>query len=441
MPGCLCARGLGRTCAALAAALTLGLAAPALGQGRPGGGGGGGPGQRGFGGGGFFGGGMGQDMFTPAVDSRELERYKTILGLDRDQSDIVRSLFEGYNEEFRAAAAEMRQKLEAARREARESGDRGGFGAMREMFQTFRARREAMEKSFFTDVQAILTPEQQAQWPRVERVRRREHTVQRGLMSGERVDVIQVVEQQKLPQDVRASLTPTLEQYELDLDKALIERNKAYDDAMTRIGELFQNGDPEAARAEMQKIMDASRSASIRVRDLNRRYARQVQGMLPEAARWEFERAVRQASFPQVYRETRASRQLAAAKGFSDLDDAQRQGIQALSEAYARDLGQINDQLAQATERMEETITADRIFRARMGGMEDGPAAELWQKRRDLDRTTGESLRKLLRPEQIERLPRQNPDEDEGPGRRFRGGDGGGEGQQGRPRRRDGGIG
>lgn len=435
------ARRVGWTSVAVVGAAVLALGTPALGQGRPGGGGEGrGQGQRGFGGGGMFGGGMGQDMFTPAVDSRELERYKSILILDKDQNDIVRSLFEGYNEEFRAAAAEVRGKMEAAREEARASGDRGGLGNMRGMMQEFRTRRDAMEKSFFTDVQAILTPEQQTGWPKVERVRRRERTVPRGLMSGERVDVIALVEKQKFAPDVAGAIAPTLEQYELDLDKALIERNKAYEDGFGRIGELFQNGDQEAARAEMQKIMETARAASTRVRDLNRRSARQVQAALPEPAQWGFEKAVREASFPQVYRETRAARALAAAKGFGDLDDTQRQGIAALTESFTRDIGGLNDQLAQATEQVEETITADRIFRARRDEQDEGPAGELWRKRRDLDRTTIENLRKLLSPEQVERLPRPDDNENQGPGRRGRdGGEGGGDRpQQDRPRRPDG---
>lgn len=429
------ARRVGWTSIAVVSAAVLALGAPALGQGRPGGGGGGGQGQRGFGGG-----GMGQDMFTPAVDSRELDRYKSILTLDKDQNDIVRSLFEGYNEEFRAAAAEVRSKMEAAREEARASGDRGGFANMRTMTQEFRTKRDAMEKSFFTDVQAILTPEQQAGWPRVERVRRRERTVPRGLMSGERVDVIALVEKQKFAPDVTAAIAPTLEQYELDLDKALIERNKAYEDGFSRIGELFQNGDQDAARAAMQKIMETARTASTRVRDLNRRSARQVQAALPESAQWGFEKAVREASFPQVYRETRAARSLTAAKGFADLDDTQRQGIAALTESFTRDIGGLNEQLAQATEQTEETITADRIFRGRRDEADDGPAGELWRKRRDLDHTTIENLRKLLTPEQVERLPRPEENENQGPGRRGRdGGEGGGDRpQQDRPRRPDG---
>ncbi len=395
-------------------------------------------------------GGFGQDMFTPGVDSRELERYQTILSLSREQHETVRVLFEGYNEEFRASAATVREKMtaarermDAAREEARQPGDRSGFQEMRGMFQEFRKQRDDMERAFLSDVQSVLTPEQQARWPVVERVRRRERTVQRGLMSGERVDLIKLVDAQELAQETKAGLAPVLSGYETELDRALIERNKAYDDGLTRMGELFGAGDPETARAEAQKVMDAARQASTRVRDVNRRYARQVQQMLPEAAQGRFEREFRQASSPAVYRETRASRDLTAAKGFGDLDESQRQSLTALGESYQRDAGALNEQIARTTEQAEESITVDRFFRARRDEIDDGPLGELWRKRRDLDRTTRESLSKLLRPEQIERLPRSERDEDDNagdgaPGRNRRMGADRGDGET-RPQGRGGG--
>ncbi len=388
-----------------------------------------GPGFRGG-----MGGQGGQDMFAPGVDSRDLERFDAILVLTKDQRETVRALFEGYNEEYRAAAASARETVEGAREEARESGDRTALQGMRGMFQEFRTKREEMERNFFTDVQAVLTPEQQQRWPIVERVRRRERTVQRGLMSGERVDLIRIVESQDLPADTQAAVKPVLDQYEVELDRALIERNKVYDEGISRMGELFGGGDPDAARARAQEMMNDARRASTRVREVNRTYARQVQTLLPEAAQWQFEREIKRASFPRIYRESTSSRELTAAKGFADLDETQKQGIISLNDSYQREVSSLNDQLAKATEEVEETITADRVFRQRRDEIDDGPAGDLWRKRRDLDRTTAESLRKLLRPEQVERLPRperEGPD-DRGGGRRRGPEDGGGEA----PRRR-----
>lgn len=428
-----------------AALLTLGLlAASASAQGGAGGGGGGGGGDGQGRGGGFRGmggfGQFGQDMFTPGVDSRELERYREFLDLSAEQQDTVRALFEGYNEEFRSAAAGARQAMDATREKARESGDRSGFQEMRGLTQDFRRKRDDMEKAFFSDVQAVLSPDQQARWPKVERVRRRERTVPRGLMSGERVDVIQIVEGQRLAPETSGAVSPILEAYEADLDRALIERNKAYEEGFARMGEIFGGGDPEAARAEAQRLMDSARQASVRVRDVNRKYARQVQAVLPEAAQWEFERAVKRASFPRIYREARASREITAAKGFSDLDDSQRQALGALSDSFQRDLATLNDQLARATEEVEETITAERIMRLRRDEVDDGPAGDLWRKRRDLERSASESLKKLLRPEQIERLPGpEETDEGDGRGRRRPEGAAGAREDGNRPQRRGGG--
>ena len=426
--------GVRRSVLVVAAASVAWLVAgsSALAQGRGGGGG--------FGGGrmgGMFGGG---DMFAPSIDSRELDRYEQILGLSRDQRDLVRDLFDGYQQEFRAAATGIREKMEAAREQARAQREAGGeragggqggaaFSEIRDTMTQFRTQRDKMEQGFFADVQAVLTPEQTALWPKVERTRRRERTMQRGLMSGERMDVMRLVDEASVTGETRATIAPLLEQYEMDLDRALVERNKVYDDGLGEAMANFRGPEdaqnPEAL-ARAQRLMTAARDASVRVRDTNRRYARQVMEALPAEQRPAFERAIKQASFPGVYRATRTSRELTAAAGFADVDATQRQAITELTTSYNRQLEVLNDQLATATEQNEMSMTVERLVRrfgrGGGGGGDDDPAADLREKRRELDRTTTDGLRKLLTTEQVERLPQA--EEDEAPGRRGAPGDG-----------------
>ncbi len=228
-------------------------------------------------------------------------------------------------------------------------------------------------------------------------------------------------------------------------------------------------------------MLKQSREASVKVREVNRRYARQVQDLLPDDKKAAFDHAFKQASFPNVYRQSQSDRQIVAAQGFADLTEEQKTAIAALKESHARDEAAAQERLAAAMEENEMKMTAEQLMRRFGGGMmgggrggqggpgggggaggqnggrggnnnnpgagrgnqggggaaggqgggrggpqEEGVVGELRAKSRELDKNASESLKKILRPEQVDRLPQQED----------RGGGGGGDNQ---PQRRRGG--
>ncbi len=425
-----CRLGTRRAVAAMVIGV-IALAAPAMAQ--PGQGGGG------FGRGGGFG-GFGGDALAPSIDSRELDRMRQTLSMTPEQVSVVKLLFEGYQEQFRARSQDIRDQMDAARNQAQnqEQSGRAAFTAIAASMNSFREERNKMEETFFADVQAVLTPEQIELWPKVERTRRRERTVGRGMMSGERLDVIKLVEGIEVTPQIKAEIAPILERYEIDLDRELINRNKIYDEGfgqMTRMG----GGDREQMETQMQQMMTRAREASVRVRDINRKYARQISALLPDTVRASFDRKVQETSFPNVYRPSGAARQITAAAGFGDLDADQKAAIAALRESFDRKLEAVNTRLAAATEEAEMSVTVGQIMRMR-GGDDQGPVGELRSERRALEQATAESLKKILSPTQIERLP-QAEDRNEQRQRGRGGEDRPRQRQEGDQPRRDGGRG
>lgn len=437
-----------RTCVAVAA-VALVLASSAFGQQRQGdteGGqrrtqpqdGGGGGGRRGFGGpgggGGFFGGGGGmRGLFEAGVSSREVDTMKSMLGLSGEQDEAVRALFEGYQSSSNELVTTARETMDQMREELRADfaeGGGDGFRRMGEEMEKFRKARKDLETGFFNDVKAVLTEDQLAKWPRVERSHRRESTIGRGLMAGERIDVVQLVNDLKLEAVDRAALDPVLDQYETDLDRELAARNDVYDRAQGQMRELMQSGDAD----KMQKIFDDGRAASTRVRDVNRRYARQVEGMLPETARAQFSDAVKRQSFPMIYRPTQAGRAIETASKFSDLSAEQKSSLDSISASYNRELSAINKEMEQAWEKREASFSPRDLMGGRgRGGMfgEDDESQALRDRRRALDESTVDKIKAILTPEQVEQLPSR--DRAGGPGNRD-----GGEGDQAdQPRRRN----
>jgi hypothetical protein len=410
----------------------------------------------GRGGGGMFGGmfGGGAQMYEPSVSSRDLDSFAQLFGLDASQKDAAKMLFDAYQQQFTGAAKKVREEQDAIREELRESRDPELFAEMREKTAAWQKSRNEMEKSFLGDFKAVLTDDQATKWPKFERVRRRETTVSRGLMSGERVDLFKLVDEMKLPAEQRKTLDPVLDQYEMDLDRELIERNKMQDEIQEKVRDLFS--DPEKADEWIKK----GREAAVKVRDVNRKYASQLETQLPAEKREAFDTAFRKESFPQIYRDSYYTRVVEAAGKLTDLDDNQKSGIAAIRDQYFRDLQTMQRDMEKAQEESEMNFSVANMMGGRRqggggntnnnggnnnnarqggGGMfgEGGAMGELRTKRRELETGAVDKVKALLNEKQVEKLPvRGNDDQERGgrgrdgantddqPRRRGAGGDG-----------------
>jgi len=349
----------------------------------------------------------GGGMFGQTISSRDLAEFRDILGMGEEQSQLVNMLYEGYQEQNRALNEEMRE----AWREARDGG-RSAWEGMRERMESMRDRRDSIEETFLADVRTTLNEEQIELWPKVERAHHRSQHLSRGFVRGERVDLIRVVNDLELEEETRAELSSILEAYEIELDRQLMRRVKQYEEGWSQFGELRRAGDMEG----IQKLMEEGREASLRVRDVNERFARQISGMLSETQRETFASQVNMATFPDVYRPRHAHLAVDAAIAFDDLTPDQKSRIEALSASFSRKDRTLNSQLVETIEEQEEEGTMEDFFRRGRG---DDPADELWREKRVLSRDTVDQLKEILTEDQADRLPEAPRDDDRR--RRFRG--------------------
>lgn len=358
---------------------------------------------------GRMGGGGWQDMYDPAVSTRDLERYARFLKMGDDQTEAAKALLEGYQAEFEVHAREMRETTDAAREEMRETRDFTIMQDLQPKLEAFREKSKKMEQAFLSDVKALLTEDQSAQWPRVERMRRRDTTLRRGFLSGEAVDVSRLIEELNPSDELKQAVAGALEQYETEVDKALIERNAIYEEAMGQGMTMWRSGNMEA----MQEMFAKGREAGIKVRDINRKFARQVEGLLPEDKRDDFQEKFRERSFPRVYRPTMALLSIEAAEKFDDLNEQQKQQVEELARGYRQQAGELNSKWSKAIEETELTTTMMELF---SGGSNNPAAREARTARRELDSKTLDRLKALLTEEQAARLPErrrgENDDED-----------------------------
>lgn len=375
-------------------------------------------------------GGGGRGGFDPlqaSVSTSDLRDMKDILNMGDEQYQLVQMLYDGYQEQYRTSAEQVRNKFREAREKARDTGDWTSFQDLRDDMDAFRTTRDAMDKTFFDDVRSLLTPEQVEAWPKVERAHHRSQYLARGFVRGERVDLIEVVNEMSLedPQ-AEAALAPILDSYEIALDRELMNRVKTYEEGWEKFGDMRRSGDMEG----LQKLMEEGREASLRVRDVNDRFARQIAGALSADASKSFLDKVQQETFPDVFRDRQGGLAIAAARGFDDLDANQTSQIAAIESGYARDMASVNKRLIEAIQKDEEEVTMQDMFRR--GRDREGPAADLWREKRELDTKALDRLKEVLNDAQVQRLP-EPPDDRDDNGWRFggRGGRGGNDRQSG----------
>lgn len=341
-----------------------------------------------------------------AIAKRNIDTYAEMLSLSAEQKETAITVHEGYMAAYRQARDEQRKAIDELRRAAEDTDDHSVFmEKMPAVEKEFRTKSEALEKSLFADLRAMLTSEQDEKWGSVERARRREIGLRGAMRSGESVDLIEVVRGLKLQEESMAVVNPLLADYEIELDRALTEKAAAAPDEMG-----FTPGQP----LDMEKIQAAMKvqgEAAQRVVDVNDRNARKIEAVLQDDARIAFRDSVRRATFPRVYREPRIIKQIDGALALSDLDAPQREQLTQLKESYLRDAKPLNDAWASAVQDSEKSGENGMVGGGGMRimlQMGDEPSAlnDARKARRQLDDRTSERLKSVLKPNQFERLPK-----------------------------------
>jgi hypothetical protein len=356
------------------------------------------------------------DDTASVINKRSVERYADLLGLDDDQLAIAEALHEGYAAAASDANHAFQESMRNASRSYEETGDASVFG------ETIPAARKkqsdtinGLETQFFDDLALVLTEAQSAKLPRLEKLRRREKLLPSGALSGESVDLTNLVANLDLDDATRRKIDETIMQYEVELDRALVKRDsiqkKAREAMHTEDGSYsFDPGNLE----KMQENAAKAREASLDVRSVNERYVRILASQLDEGVRPAFEESFHTQSYPEVYRASSVQNALSAAEGFADLTTDQRRAIEALAAAHARERESVNRRWAEAIREGEKEGGSGTMM-AFGGGMMIGighedpesPVGTAKKARRELDDRTREKLLSTLNDEQKERLPKQ----------------------------------
>jgi Spy/CpxP family protein refolding chaperone len=347
------------------------------------------------------------------VSSRSIDAYSRLLGLDQDQAEIARELHQQYVMSVDEANQERRSAMKRLMEEFQETEDHEIFQKdMPELTDRIEKQLAAFEASLFSDLRLLLNDEQAARWERVERLRRRETTLKSGALSGETVDLLAVTDSVVGDEAMDADVREALDQYELELDRALVSKARMLKDIEDDFSGTSMTFDLEA----MQELGEKTREAGIRVRDVNRRYARVIESLLPEELADTFREETKRRTFPQVFRESRVDRLVAAAEKLSDLEPDQQASVKELGVSYVRERGAADTKWAAAISKDDEeggsgVFAGSMVIRMMDENAEKSPVAQARSDRRALDKKYEERLMAVLNEEQRKRMPK--PDENQ----------------------------
>lgn len=353
-----------------------------------------------------MGAGMGNGM-QQVITRRELDAYSKILALSPEQYDAAKVLVEGLQAQAREMGKDFQKKMEGMMEKAQDGDFSVWQTEMPAQVKIMAEKAKAMETTFYEDLKVLLTPDQQAKWPSVERCHRRMQWTRVGFVSGAGVDLIALIEKNKPGEAAMKDLLPVLDEYEMKIDEPAQAIQKLQEkQTQDYIDGKMNMFDMQAA----QNILKEYAEVGKRMRDINREYARKLTAILPEDKRDAFDLDVKRRSFSRVYRESHPQKLFAAAEGFADLTPEQKTQLAAAKESYLRDLSSANDKWAKAVEEQEDE--AGGTFGVMMSGFtgqgaSSGAVGEARQSRVDLDKRTEEKITSVLTPEQKDRLPKK----------------------------------
>ncbi len=357
--------------------------------------------------------GMGADFGAgmTRIGRKSVQTYAGLVGMDQQQTDAALALQEGYAESHKSLSKKFQENMQKIQEEFQDTQDMSVFQKkMPRMAMEYGKQMDDLEKGFLADLKALLAPDQEPKWPRVERMRRRESNLRFSMISGQAVDLVDVARDLKVD-TANPDLADQFERYELEMDKSLaaIEKwGKEQQDEWANNEDAFDfskmNEMMERAQKTMQQMSDMAKG----VRDVNRQYTRTITPLLPADRQAAFDLEIKRRSFPRVYRTPWVTKAIAAADGFADLTPDQKTTLAEIRQGYERERPAANAKWAGAIEAREEKTGGPLMAMMRMGDGDDpaGDAvSEARQGRRDLDDRYEAKLRQLLSADQQSRLP------------------------------------
>lgn len=361
-----------------------------------------------------------EGTFSPELTRGDLDVFKRVLSMKPDEVDAMEQLYGAYCNTLKTEGMEVRRFVAEKMEESEVMADTRLLDPARKRLADWAKRSEELKKSFMEDLKALLTRDQEARWPIVERELRRIKLLGHGRLPGEEPDLVKLVED--LPAEAKKSavFADLLERYSQDMDRAIQSRSKFLDENKEKFDDLV-----EADPLEAKKLFERATREREGVVSVNERYLRDICAELSPQHAQELKDRYFKLSYSLLAKGTRGERYIRAAGKLDNLTTEQRAHVDAILAEYERERRVIVEKMAEIVREQKLTRLPEKLERKLnppapdapdenrnrnewdRGLPEGHPMRGLRRARYELDRSFRARIDALLTPEQRDRLPDQ----------------------------------
>lgn len=346
------------------------------------------------------------EAFQPDFLSRDMVVFADVLELDDSQQAVLESLLTDYADSFKLGTEGLKDKMKAMKDQIIAAGDKGAMSVILGPINEWTAEKRKLHDRFVENVQAILSDEQVARWPKLERAMRREKELPRGVLSAESLDLVVIARASEVPPEAMKSAAAAVTAYELAIDGALAERARQMADSQERIKAAMVSNDNNAGVREIELIV----AKRVVLRDLQEQHITALATAFGTQYGPAFrDRALREA-FPSVYRPSAMIPYFAAARELPGLSPDQISQLNALEAEYSTWYAQWQATLAQVYRTEEPKKQSEEARRRASQGQANVPKPSdpykpLHEDRDRHDEQTREAICKIVGADLCAQLP------------------------------------
>jgi hypothetical protein len=360
-----------------------------------------------------------EGTFSPELSRGDLEVFKRVLSLKDDEVRAMEDLYGAYCNTLKEEGVEVRTFVAKAVEESEVMADQRLLDPAQKRLAEWGKRSTQLKTTFMADLKSLLTRDQEARWPIVERELRRIKGLRWGRVPGEQPDLVKMVEE--LPGGAaRATVMgDLLERYSQDMDRAIVARTQFMDKHSEGFRALTTS-DP----AEAKKLFEQATRVREGVAGVNDRYLREICAELPGDAAQELRDRYFKECYPLLSKGTRGERYVTAAGKLKTLTPEQRAQVDVVLAEYDRDrralvarmaevirdqkLNELPEDLEKALNPPAPGAPSEEHVNSWARGVPEGhPLFALRRSRFELDRATRTKLEAILTPDQRAEIPDQ----------------------------------
>ncbi len=301
------------------------------------------------------------EAFQPDYLKRDMTLFIDHLALEEWQQPTVESLLGDYTADFTVGVDGLRDRMKGMKDQILAAGEQGAIAVIMQPINEWSHEKARLKQRFVDNLRSVLSDEQQGRWPQLERAMRREKELPRGVLGGESLDLRQISRDCEVAPDTMLAAKGVLEQYEVELDAALVARAEQMATSQEKIKDAMVAQDFATGLSQLELIV----AKRVALRDLQERSIELLASAYGSPSGEVFRARALAAAFPSVFRPSPVIPLFAAARELPGLSESQLEQLKALEATYLQNYHDLELRLA-AAHRIEEPKKQSEETRRRM---------------------------------------------------------------------------